>query len=95
MYFYVFSVGRSQPNLDDLGLAFNEEHINLNELRDFLKHVESVPFALETLRFPEPNAACVTYCRVQDNQTEQKNEEDHGPQIQVEGISVTGWFAFL
>ena len=49
-FFTVLSVGRTEPNLDDLGLVFHEMGVNLHELADFVKHAESVPFALDVPR---------------------------------------------
>ena len=45
-------VGRTEPNLDDVALAFNELHITLSELRDYVENVDSKPFAHDVVEFP-------------------------------------------
>lgn len=77
-------------NLDDLGLAFDEQHVSLNELQDYVKHVERVPFALEFLRFPEPKVSDMGSCAQDfktDFKTESKNDDDLMSTVDVEGMS--------
>ncbi len=40
-----FAVGRTDPNLDDLGLSFQDHNIRLDELEAYVQHVDAVPFA--------------------------------------------------
>ncbi|GFR73512.1 transcription initiation factor TFIID subunit 3 [Elysia marginata] len=54
---YCEHAGRTQPNLDDLGLAFQQMGIDISELEDYVKHVDPVPFAHEVVAFPAPKAA--------------------------------------
>ncbi|KAI8764249.1 transcription initiation factor TFIID subunit 3 [Biomphalaria glabrata] len=54
---YAEQFGRTQANLDDLGLAFRHMGINLSELEDYVRHVEPVPFAHEVVAFPAPKPA--------------------------------------
>ncbi|RUS86219.1 hypothetical protein EGW08_006014 [Elysia chlorotica] len=54
---YCEHAGRTQPNLDDLGLAFQQMGIEISELEDYVKHVDPVPFAHEVVAFPAPKAA--------------------------------------
>ena len=49
-FLFLFLVGRTDPNLDDLGLAFQEMGVNLSELSDYVKHSDPLPFAKEPLR---------------------------------------------
>ncbi|KAK7102595.1 transcription initiation factor TFIID subunit 3-like [Littorina saxatilis] len=51
---YSEQFGRTQPNLDDLGLTFRHMGINLGELEDYVRHVDPVPFAHEVVSFPAP-----------------------------------------
>ncbi|ELU12136.1 hypothetical protein CAPTEDRAFT_39082, partial [Capitella teleta] len=51
---YCEQFGRTEPNLDDLGLAFQEMGISVPELKDYLKHVDPLPFACEVPQFPVP-----------------------------------------
>ncbi|XP_018595029.2 transcription initiation factor TFIID subunit 3-like [Scleropages formosus] len=58
--------GRTDPMLDDVGQAFRLLGVNLNELEDYILHLEPVPFARQTplfpvsknnvLQFPQPEA---------------------------------------
>jgi len=52
-----FAVGRTEPNLDDLGLAFDELHIILSELRKYVENVESTTFAHDVVEFPAPKSS--------------------------------------
>ncbi|KAK7490611.1 hypothetical protein BaRGS_00018214 [Batillaria attramentaria] len=49
---YCEQFGRTEPNLDDLGLTFRHLGINLGELEDYVRHVDPVPFAHEVVAFP-------------------------------------------
>lgn len=46
--------GRTQPNLDDLGLAFSDMGIEVRELREYVEFVESVPCNLAVPKYPIP-----------------------------------------
>lgn len=50
----LLSVGRVEPNLDDLGLAFKNMNIDIQELADYVKNVESVPCAIPVPKLPVP-----------------------------------------
>jgi transcription initiation factor TFIID subunit 3 len=51
--FLYISVGRTNPNLDDLGLAFAQLGIPLGELEEYLKYfAENVPYPKEQVAFP-------------------------------------------
>jgi transcription initiation factor TFIID subunit 3 len=52
--------GRTEPNLDDLGLAFQELQVSLGELQDYVRHVDALPFALDIVQFPVPKASHIT-----------------------------------
>ena len=45
LYLLYMIVGRTEPNLDDLGLAFEDHSIRLHELEDYVQHVEPISFA--------------------------------------------------
>lgn len=49
-----FSVGRTEPNLDDVALAFQEMDVNFEELADYVKCVDPLPFAKDVPKFPVP-----------------------------------------
>ncbi|XP_038067976.1 transcription initiation factor TFIID subunit 3-like [Patiria miniata] len=49
---YAEQYGRTDPTLDDVGLAFAHMHVRLNELETYLKEVEPIPFAHPLPSFP-------------------------------------------
>lgn len=51
---YAERYGRTEVNLDDLGLAFRTLDISLPELEDYVKHVEALPFGKDLAAFPKP-----------------------------------------
>ncbi|CAE1272398.1 TAF3 [Acanthosepion pharaonis] len=51
---YAERYGRTEVNLDDLGLAFRTLGISLSELDDYIKHVEALPFGKDVAAFPKP-----------------------------------------
>ncbi|XP_032227627.2 transcription initiation factor TFIID subunit 3 isoform X2 [Nematostella vectensis] len=46
----------TEPNLDDLGLAFSDTGVLLNELEDYVTQVDQVHFFHQLPRFPKPKA---------------------------------------
>lgn len=51
-HLYADQFGRTRPNLDDLGLAFNEMGIELKELEEYVDFVESVPCNVQVPKYP-------------------------------------------
>ncbi|XP_014613903.1 PREDICTED: transcription initiation factor TFIID subunit 3 isoform X3 [Polistes canadensis] len=49
---YAEVLGRTEPNLDDLGLAFKHMNIDIQELAEYAKNVDSVPCAINVPKFP-------------------------------------------
>ncbi|XP_011496850.1 PREDICTED: transcription initiation factor TFIID subunit 3 isoform X2 [Ceratosolen solmsi marchali] len=49
---YTQVLGRSDANLDDLGLAFRHMNINLQELAEYVKNVDSVPCVVAVPKLP-------------------------------------------
>ncbi|XP_012258463.1 transcription initiation factor TFIID subunit 3 isoform X2 [Athalia rosae] len=49
---YAEVLGRTEGNLDDLGLAFQHMNIDIQELAEYVKNVDSVPCAVEVPKFP-------------------------------------------
>jgi len=50
--FLYFTVGRTEPNLDDLGLAFRYMNIDIQELAEYVKNVDSVPCLTQVPQYP-------------------------------------------
>jgi len=55
--------GRNQPNLDDLGLAFNELGIEIRELREYVEYVDAVPCALAVPKYPIPKESNLNFLK--------------------------------
>lgn len=45
-------MGRSEANLDDLGLAFGHMNIDLQELAEYVRNVDSVPCVVAVPKLP-------------------------------------------
>lgn len=45
-------MGRTEANLDDLGLAFQHMNIDTQELTEYIKNVDSVPYPIAVPKFP-------------------------------------------
>ncbi|KAL0108606.1 hypothetical protein PUN28_015224 [Cardiocondyla obscurior] len=45
-------LGRTEPNLDDLGLAFQYMNIDIQELAEYVKNVDSVPCPIQIPQYP-------------------------------------------
>ena len=75
------TVGRTDPNLDDVGLAFRNMGVSISELEEYIRHVEPLPFAHEIVQFPAPKK-----CNLQipnpshkELQTREEHIEDYMP----------------
>ncbi|XP_051173985.1 transcription initiation factor TFIID subunit 3 isoform X2 [Leptopilina boulardi] len=51
---YCEVVGRTEPNLDDLGLAFRHMNINIEELSEYVRNVDSIPCPISVPKLPIP-----------------------------------------
>ncbi|XP_020280557.1 transcription initiation factor TFIID subunit 3 [Pseudomyrmex gracilis] len=49
---YAEVLGRTEANLDDLGLAFQHMNIDIQELAEYIKNVDSVPCVIQVPQFP-------------------------------------------
>lgn len=47
-------MGRTEVNLDDLGLAFQQMSVDLQQLSEYVKNVESVPCVISVPKYPLP-----------------------------------------
>ena len=45
-------MGRTEANLDDLGLAFRHMHVLIPELSEYVRNVDSVPCIIGVPKFP-------------------------------------------
>lgn len=49
---HIVPVGQTMPNLDHLGLAFQDLGIDLQDLGDYVRNVESVPCSHDVPQYP-------------------------------------------
>ncbi|XP_071629739.1 uncharacterized protein Taf3 isoform X6 [Temnothorax longispinosus] len=49
---YAEVLGRTEPNLDDLGLTFQYMNIDIQELAEYVKNVDSVPCPIQVPKYP-------------------------------------------
>lgn len=53
---YLFRIlcidGRSEPNLDDVGLAFRDMNVSISDLEEYVANVDPVPCAIDVPKFP-------------------------------------------
>ncbi|XP_031629821.1 transcription initiation factor TFIID subunit 3 isoform X2 [Contarinia nasturtii] len=49
---YTELYGRTEPNLDDIALAFNDLNINIADLEEYITNVDSVPCIVNVPKFP-------------------------------------------
>ncbi|XP_077267986.1 TBP-associated factor 3 isoform X3 [Temnothorax americanus] len=49
---YTEVLGRTEPNLDDLGLTFQYMNIDVQELAEYVKNVDSVPCPVQVPKYP-------------------------------------------
>ncbi|XP_033746840.1 transcription initiation factor TFIID subunit 3-like [Pecten maximus] len=85
---YSEQFGRTDPNLDDLGLAFGHLGIQLGELEDYVHHVDPLPFAHEVVSFPVPKRNNFQFPRSDSREVLQRDEHipDHLPAMFPEEI---------
>nr|XP_054752301.1 transcription initiation factor TFIID subunit 3-like isoform X2 [Lytechinus pictus] len=49
---YAEQYGRTEPNVDDLGLTFNDMGVSLYELENYIRDVDPIPFKHDIPQFP-------------------------------------------
>lgn len=47
-----FLDGRTEPNLDDVALAFKDLNVNIADLEEYVNNVDPVPCAVDVPKFP-------------------------------------------
>ena len=77
MYFppVLYTVGRTEPNLDDLGLTFQDLNVNVEELSDYVHNVDPLPFVTEVPKFPVPKESLLVFPK--PNSRELLEREEH------------------
>lgn len=60
---YANEFGQTEPNLDHLGLAFQEVGVNLGELEEYVTYVNFVPPGPSVPKFPIPNESHLNFLK--------------------------------
>lgn len=69
--------GRTEPNLDDLSLAFHDLGILLSELEEYIGNVEPVAFAQRVPNFPVARPTCLQHPKPGSRELLQRPEWVH------------------
>ncbi|KAK6177116.1 hypothetical protein SNE40_015283 [Patella caerulea] len=72
---YSEQFGRTEVNLDDVGLAFQQMGVRLDELTEYISHVEPVPFVKEIVAFPAPKKSNLQFPNPRSREILQHREE--------------------
>merc|ERR1711915_706862 len=60
---YTEHFGRTDPNLDDLGLAFHDMGVSIAELEEYVNNVECPPFPVKLPSLPVPRASNLNFLK--------------------------------
>ncbi|PNF17120.1 hypothetical protein B7P43_G09094 [Cryptotermes secundus] len=63
MHRYSEQFGHTVPNLDDVGLAFRDMGINLPDLEEYIRNVDSVPCVYEIPKYPIPRDSHLNFLK--------------------------------
>lgn len=56
-------MGHTNPDLDDLGLAFHEMGVNVEDLKEYVQYVDAVPFGHHVPKFPVPRDSHLNFLK--------------------------------
>lgn len=84
---YIFRIildGRTEPNLDDIALAFNDLNINVADLEEYITNVDSVPCIINVPKFPIPKESNLNFLKPGSKEvvTRPVHIHEHLPPIQ-------------
>ena len=74
---YCLVVGRTEPNLDDLGLTFQDLNVNIEELSDYVRNVDPLPFVTEVPKFPVPRESLLNFPKPNSRELLEREEHVH------------------
>lgn len=84
--------GRTEPNLDDMGLAFRDMNINIADLEEYVANVDPVPCAIPVPKFPLPKENHLNFLKPGSREvvTREVHIHEHLPPIypDKEGMSL-------
>ncbi|KAL3852412.1 hypothetical protein ACJMK2_016060 [Sinanodonta woodiana] len=75
---YAEQFGTSDPQLEDLSLAFRHLGIEISELEEYVSHIDSTPFAHEVLAYPAPKENNLQIPKPHSRELQQR--EEHIPE---------------
>lgn len=58
-----FLDNRTEPNLEDVALAYREMKINFDELKEYMEYVDPIPFALPVPKYPIPKESHLNFLK--------------------------------
>lgn len=81
----MISVGHVHPNLDELGLAFRDMHINIADLEEYIQYVDSAP-PIEIPLYPVPKESHLNFLKPGSNEvvTRPVHVHEHLPPMLLE-----------
>lgn len=84
MIFSFFLDGRTEPNLDDIALAFNDLNINIADLEEYITNVDPVPCIINVPKFPIPKESNLNFLKPGSKEvvTRPVHIHEHLPPIQ-------------
>ncbi|KAL5015496.1 hypothetical protein ScPMuIL_009766 [Solemya velum] len=71
---YSEQFGRTVPNLNDVGLAFQQFGVQLDEFEDYIRHMDPVPFANSVVAFPVPKQPNLQFPNPESKEIAQREE---------------------
>ena len=94
---FPISVSRTDVNLDDLGLAFQDIGVQVEELVDYVRHVEPVPFPQEVPAYPLPKPNHYHFPRPGGRELRLRDEHipDHLPSMHNDWSGKATWLLLL
>lgn len=60
---YSITVGRTEPNLNDLALVFKDKKISIGDLEEYVQYVEPVPFIKPVPQYPIPRESHLNFLK--------------------------------
>lgn len=60
---FFFLDGRTEPNLDDVALAFKDLNIQISDLEEYIVNVDPVPCVIHPPKFPIPKESNLNFLK--------------------------------
>lgn len=72
--------GRTEARIEDVFNAFTDMGMQVHELEDYIKHVEPLPFAKETVAFPAPQQNDLKFPNPESKEVQQRKVFEYIPE---------------